>query len=361
MEFSKKDEFYMKRALTLAKRAQGHTSPNPMVGAVLVKRGRVIAEDYHRKVGTPHAEALVIERAAEEARGATLYVSLEPCCHTKKRTPPCTEGIIKAGIRRVVVSMVDPNPQVSGKGIKRLKEAGIEVQWGLLEEKARRLNESYIKYITTGRPFVTLKVAMSLDGKIALPTGESKWITSEASRKIVHRMRAASDAILTGIGTVRADDPLLTARIKGAKSPIRIVIDPELDIRPDARVLEIPPQTILITRVKDDDRIKRLYDKGVEFLFFDGELDFGWLMEELGRREITSVMVEAGSTLPSFMLKAGVVDKVVFFIAPIIIGGRDSYPAIGGPSCERLSEAFSVKDLRIRRIGPDIMVEGYLR
>jgi diaminohydroxyphosphoribosylaminopyrimidine deaminase/5-amino-6-(5-phosphoribosylamino)uracil reductase len=174
-------------------------------------------------------------------------------------------------------------------------------------------------------------------------------------------MRAASDAILTGIGTVRADDPLLTARIKGAKSPIRIVIDPELDIRPDARVLEIPPQTILITRVKDDDRIKRLYDKGVEFLFFDGELDFGWLMEELGRREITSVMVEAGSTLPSFMLKAGVVDKVVFFIAPIIIGGRDSYPAIGGPSCERLSEAFSVKDLRIRRIGPDIMVEGYLR
>ncbi|MFN3478945.1 MAG: bifunctional diaminohydroxyphosphoribosylaminopyrimidine deaminase/5-amino-6-(5-phosphoribosylamino)uracil reductase RibD, partial [Thermodesulfovibrionales bacterium] len=226
MKVTDRDISFMKRAISLASKAVGMTSPNPMVGAVLVKNGEIIASEYHRMPGQPHAEALVIDHAKEKARGSTLYVSLEPCCHKDKRTPPCTEAIIRSGIKRVFVAMVDPNPKVSGKGIKELREAGIEVLSGVLEKEARRLNEAYIKYITTGMPFVILKVAMTLDGKIATPLGQSKWITGEKARGVVHRLRNSVDAIMTAIGTVKADDPLLTVR--GIKTerinrPLRIV------------------------------------------------------------------------------------------------------------------------------------------
>ena len=359
------DTSLMRRALALAARAQGKTSPNPMVGALIVKNGEVIAEDYHRTAGTPHAEALAIEKAGNRARASTLYVSLEPCCHTDKRTPPCTRAIIRAGIRRAVVAMRDPNPKVSGKGIHELEKAGIEVTSGIGEEKARRLNESYVKYITTGRPFVTLKIAMTLDGKIATPEGESKWITGEKSRRMVHRLRSSVDAVLSAIGTVKADDPEFTARIRGGRNPKRIIIDPELEIPLKARVLATPPETIIVTR--ESDRSKRSMDKlnyiaksGGKVIFFKAILNLHWLMDTLGEQGITSVLIEGGSSLNAHALEDGIVDKVMVFIAPKIIGGKKSSPAVGGESYRKLEEAYTLRDIEIRRYDGDILVEGYL-
>ncbi len=353
------DEQFIRRTLLLAAKARGKTSPNPMVGAVLVKKGRVIAEDYHRKAGTPHAEALVIGKAGDKARGATLYVNLEPCCHTEKRTPPCTREIVRAGIGKVVVAMKDPNPRVSGRGLAELEGAGIETLSGILEDRARRLNEAYVAYITTGKPFVTLKVAMTLDGKIATPDGESKWITGEKARKYVHRVRSGVDALLTAIGTVKADNPLLTARVPGGKDPVRIVIDPNLEVPPDAHVLRTPPPTILVTRARGE-RSDALAEAGIEILRYEDTLDLRWLMEELGKRHMTSVLIEGGSSLAAHALEDGVVDKVLFFIAPKIIGGKDSYPAVGGRTFRRIGEAHRVKDVSVRRFGEDLLIEGYV-
>ncbi|MGD1076535.1 MAG: bifunctional diaminohydroxyphosphoribosylaminopyrimidine deaminase/5-amino-6-(5-phosphoribosylamino)uracil reductase RibD, partial [Thermodesulfovibrionales bacterium] len=320
------DTYLMRRAIQLAFRAAGRTSPNPMVGALLMKNGRIIAEDYHRRPGTPHAEALVIKKAGGKAFASTLYVSLEPCCHTDKRTPPCTRAIREAGIQRVVIAMKDPNPKVSGKGIRELEEAGIKVTVGTLEEKARRLNESYIKYMTTKRPFVTLKVAMTLDGKIATPKGQSKWITGETARRMVHRLRSTVDAVMTAIGTVKADDPELTVRTRlGGRNPKRIIIDPTLEIALDAQILRVPPETVIVTK---EERGKRISEKlntlsmsGIKLMYFKDKLDLNWLMEGLGEMGITSVLIEGGSSLNAHALGDGVVDKVMFFIAPKIIGG----------------------------------------
>jgi len=361
MNFTDKDKAYMKRALALARRAKGWTHPNPMVGAVLVKDGRIVAEAYHKRPGTAHAEALVLEKAGPAAEGATLYVSLEPCCHTKKRTPPCVEAILRAKVKKVVAAMVDPNPQVSGRGFKALEAEGVEVAYGLLKEEAERLNEAYIKYITTGRPFVSLKVAMSLDGKIALPDGQSKWITSDRARLEVQRLRAEHQAVLTGIGTVLADDPLLTVRLRGRHSPIRILVDPELKCPEKARILNTPPKTIIVTRKAHTEKAKTLAARGIEFISYEGELDLTWLMEKLGQMGIASVMVEAGSTLSGHMINSGQVDKVFFFIAPKILGGKNSYPAIGGPACKDLESAHKLKDFKLRRLGPDLLIEGYLK
>lgn len=353
----------MKRALTLAARASGRTSPNPMVGAVLVKRGRVIAEDYHRKAGAPHAEALVLRRAGERAAGSTMYVTLEPCCHTRKRTPPCTSAIIKAGVKRVVAAMPDPNPEVSGKGFKILRKAGIEVDAGVLVEKARSLNEAYIKYITTGKPFVILKTAMTLDGKIATSSGESKWITGEKARRLVHKTRGGVDALLTGIGTVEADDPQLTCRASGFRgiNPVRVVIDPSLRISPRARVLDTPPETMIVTKTRND-KSRALEDSGVRLIHYKRELDLDWLMRRLAGMEIMSVLVEGGSTLNAHALNGGIVDRVMFFIAPKIIGGEESYPAVGGPGslARTLAGAYRIKDMRARLVGEDILIEGDL-
>jgi diaminohydroxyphosphoribosylaminopyrimidine deaminase / 5-amino-6-(5-phosphoribosylamino)uracil reductase len=355
------DRSLMNRALMLASKARGKTSPNPMVGAVMVKDGRVIAEGYHRRPGTPHAEMLTIMEAGENARSSTLYINLEPCCHTEKRTPPCTRAILEAGIKKVVVAMKDPNPMVSGKGIRELKGAGVEITCGVLEEKARRLNESYVKYITTREPFVTLKVAMTLDGKIATPEGQSKWITGKEARHLVHRLRSSADAILTAIGTVKADDPELTARIRGGRNPLRVVIDPDIETPLDAKVLRTPPDTIIVAREKGSDgKIKKLEKTGIKFIFFKETLDLHLLARRLGEMGVTSVLVEGGSSLNAHAIEQGIVDKVMFFIAPKIIGGRDSFPSIGGKTFRRLDEAYSLRDMKVRRVGDDLLVEGYL-
>jgi len=362
-------DFFMRRALTLAARARGRTSPNPMVGAVIVRNGRIIAEGYHKKAGTPHAEAIALAQAGGKARGATLYVSLEPCCHKDKRTPPCTEKIISSGIGKVVIAMKDPNPKVSGKGIRELENAGIPVVQGTLEQKARDLNRYYIKHIVTGTPFVILKAAMTLDGKIATPEGESQWITGEKARKLVHAIRGEVDAVMTAIGTVRADNPRLTCRQRGKRSPERIIIDPGLDIAPDACLLSIPPRTTVVTRSSEGRRQdhaigqKRtaLKERGISLIDYPGErVDLGWLMSELGRRGIMSILVEGGASFNYSCLDAGIVDKVMFFVAPKIIGGRDSFPAVGGKSFRSLDNAFRIRDLRARKIGEDILLEGYI-
>jgi len=362
------DEFYIRRTLKLAAKTRGMTSPNPMVGALIVKNGIIIAEDFHRKPGTPHAEVLAIKKAGEKTKGSALYINLEPCCHTEKRTPPCTRAIINAGIKQVFIGMSDPNPKVSGKGILELRNSGIYVKSGILENEAKKLNESYIKYITTGKPFVILKIAMTLDGKIATPEGQSKWITGEKARKKVHRMRSSVDAIITAIGTVTADDPQLTARIKGGKNPRRIVIDPDLKIPIKAKILQIPPETIIVAKksavsnqqsaVKE----KKLTDRGIQIIMYEGErINLDWLMKRLGEMEISSVLIEGGASLNSYALEDGIVDKVMFFISPMIIGGEKSFPAIGGKTFKKLEEAYRVKDLKIKRVGEDLLIEGYIK
>ncbi|MCX5718054.1 MAG: bifunctional diaminohydroxyphosphoribosylaminopyrimidine deaminase/5-amino-6-(5-phosphoribosylamino)uracil reductase RibD [Nitrospirae bacterium] len=370
----------MKRVLRLAGKASGMTSPNPMVGAVLVKNGKIIAEDYHRKPGTSHAEALVIDNAGEKAKGATLYVNLEPCCHTDKRTPPCTKAIIKAGVKKVFIGMKDPNPKVSGKGIAELRGAGINVVSGVLEEDSMKLNEAYAKYTMTKKPFVILKVAMTLDGKIATPEGESKWITGEKARELVHKTRGSVDAVMTAIGTIKADDPQLTARVlapasrlrrqgsKGSsiKNPIRIVIDPELEIPIDAKILNTPPETVIIAKRSQKSEVRSqklsaLSNKGVKIIDYDGErVDLSWLMKKLGEMGITSLLLEGGSSLNSHALEYGIVDKVMFFIAPKIIGGKESFPSVGGKTFRKLSEAHQLKNITLKRIGEDILIEGYI-
>jgi diaminohydroxyphosphoribosylaminopyrimidine deaminase/5-amino-6-(5-phosphoribosylamino)uracil reductase len=365
------DLFFIRRTLTLAERARGMTSPNPMVGALLVKNGRIISEGYHKKAGTPHAEVIAIDRAGEKAAGATLYVSLEPCCHKDKRTPPCTRKIVASGIRKVVVAMKDPNPKVSGKGIEELKNAGIEVVSGILEEKARELNEYYIKHVTTGMPFVVMKVAMTLDGKIATPAGESKWITGEKARHAVQRLRSGVDAIMTAIGTVKADNPRLTCRIKEGRSPVRIIIDPALEIGPGSNVLCTPPDTIIVTAKqgpgtadKESEtglKKKLLREKGIRLIEYEGEkADLPAVMKELGRMGIISLLVEGGSSLNSYCLKSGIVDKVMFFIAPKIIGGKESFAAVGGKAFRTLQEAHRLRNVRVKKYGEDFLIEGYI-
>ncbi len=363
------NEFYMKKALALAARAKGMTSPNPMVGALLVKNGKVVAEGYHKKAGTPHAEAIAIENAGQRARGATLYVSLEPCCHKNKRTPPCTRKIISSGIKKVVIAMKDPNPKVSGKGMEELETAGLKVVSGVLSDKAAELNEFYIKHITTGMPFVVLKVAMTLDGKIATPEGESKWITGEKARTAVHALRGSVDAILTAIGTIKSDNPQLTCRTEEDNNPARVIIDPSLEVRPDSNVLCIPPETVIVMRRPEEtsagpeilEKKRVLLHRGAQIIEYSGDkVDMKWLMKELGTRGIISVLVEGGSSLNSYCLESGIVDKVMFFVAPKIIGGKSSFPAVGGRSFRRLEEAYRIHNVGVKRIGEDILIEGYL-
>ena len=355
----------MNKALKLAERARGATSPNPMVGAVIVKNGKIIAEDYHKKPGELHAEALAIKHAGKGANGSTLYVTLEPCCHLDKRTPPCTRAIINSGIKKVFVAMADPNPKVAGKGVRELRNAGVEVVEGVLEEKAGQLNEAYTKYIKTGLPFVTLKVAMTLDGKIATPEGQSKWITGEAARKIVHKMRNANDAVLTAIGTVKADNPRFTSRIKCGIDPKRIVIDPDLETPIDYNVCSVPPDTIIVTK-EDKSSAKRsksklMSGKGLKLIEYkEKRVDLGWLMKQLGQMGLMSVMIEGGSSLNSYALQDGIVDKVVFFIAPKIIGGKESIPAVGGKTFRSLEDAFRLNGVQLSKVGDDLMVVGYL-
>jgi diaminohydroxyphosphoribosylaminopyrimidine deaminase / 5-amino-6-(5-phosphoribosylamino)uracil reductase len=356
-----KDIFFMGQALKLAERSRGLTSPNPLVGAVIVKNGKIIAAEYHKRAGDPHAEALAIDKAGPKAKDSTLYVTLEPCCHTSKKTPPCCPIILDAGIKKVVVAMRDPNPKVSGRGIRVLQEQGVDVIEGVLEAEARKQNEAYCKLITTGRPSVTLKCAMTLDGKIATPEGESKWITGEKARKVVHKMRGSVDAVMTAVGTVLADNPRLTCRVKSAHQPARIIIDPDLDTPLDFYVVSTPPRTIFVTSMKDDRKKDLFKMRGIEFIEFDGhQFDLSCLMRVLGGMDITTVMIEAGSSFSAAALMADIVDKVVFFISPKIIGGCGSVPVIGGESFLKLADAIRVSNMTVKKIGEDIMVQGYV-
>jgi len=362
------DQDYMKLALQLAKRGLGKTSPNPMVGAVLVKSGRIIATGYHHKAGQAHAEAIALASVGKKAKGATLYVNLEPCCHMGKRTPPCTKAIIGSGIKRMVAAMKDPNPKVAGRGIRELAGAGIKTITGILGPEAKRLNEAYIKWITTGRPFVTMKVASSLDGKIASAMGESRWISGKKSRALVHQLRNESDAVMVGIGTILKDDPRLTARLAGKKGcdPIRIIVDSRLRIPLESRILHLDSaaKTILVaTKQAPNDKIREIEKLGAQVLVAEGSnsrVDLAALMDELGRIGITNLLLEGGSELNASMLCDRLVDKVIFFVAPQIIGGQDAKSAVGGQAVRSLSQAFNLSNLQVSRLGKDLFIRGYL-
>lgn len=356
----------MRMALRLAAKGLGRTSPNPAVGAVLVKNGEVIATGWHRKAGSPHAEAVALQRAGERAAGATLYVTLEPCSHTNKRTPPCSLAVIRSGVARVVAAMIDPNPQVSGGGLRHLKARGIDVTTGVLEAEARKQNEAFIKHITTGLPFVTLKAAQTLDGKIATASGESKWITGEPARRESHVLRNVNDAILVGINTVLSDDPSLTCRLPRGRDPVRVVVDSGLRIPLTAAVLSGPSaaRTIIATLAGASKRkAARLQAAGAEVLIVrerGGRVDLRDLMKKLGRKEMNSVLIEGGSEINASALKAGVVDKAVFFVAPLIMTGADSRCSVGGRSPSRLAGAVRTRDLSVRFAGRDMIIEAYI-
>jgi len=360
------DDRFMGMACRLALRGKGKTRPNPLVGSVLVKDGRIIGKGYHRKPGTPHAEVIAIRNAQEDPRDSTLYVNLEPCAHFG-RTPPCVDLILAKAIGRVVIGTKDPNPKVNGRSIRILQDAGIEVTCGVLEPVCRRLNEVFFKYIETGTPFVTLKAAMSLDGKIASYTGASKWISGEASRRRAHRFRAEVDAILVGIGTVLRDDPVLTVRgIRGASSPLRVVMDSLLRIPLDAKVLAPGARTLVATTDEaPPDKVSLLRQRGVEIEMFpagpNGRVPLGSLLRRLAEREVQHLLIEGGSRIHTTALEEKQADKLMLFIAPLLLGGEGAPGFFGGRGFESPDQAHPVRDLSIRRSGPDILVEGYLK
>jgi diaminohydroxyphosphoribosylaminopyrimidine deaminase/5-amino-6-(5-phosphoribosylamino)uracil reductase len=357
-------EHWMKRALLLARKGKGRTSPNPLVGAVLVKRGKVMGEGYHAKAGKAHAEIVAIERAGKDARGSTLYVNLEPCTHYGK-TPPCAPAVVQAGVRRVVVGMVDPNPLVKGKGISTLRKAGIDVQIGTLEKQCKTLNEAFCKYILVKEPFVILKAAATLDGKIATRNGESKWISNEASRRLVHGVRNEVDAVVVGVGTILKDDPLLTARIRGGRDPVRIILDSRLRIPEDARVIGVSSSRTLIatTTLAPRDKIERLEKAGAQVVLVEsknGKVDLRSFLSKLGELGMMSILVEGGSQVNGAFLDGGLIDKLLLFLSPRMMGDPQALGIFQGKGFEHLKEAASVEDIKIRRIGEDILVEGYL-
>jgi len=358
------DEKFMRLVLSLAEKARGRTSPNPMVGAVIVCDGQLVGSGYHQKAGTPHAEIRAIAEAGEKANGATIYVNLEPCSHYG-RTGPCTQAIIKAGLSRVVMAMLDPNPMVNGQGKAILESHGIQVKTGVLENEARKLNEAFIKYITTGKPFVILKTAMSLDGKIATSSGRSRWITSEESRRMVHKIRDEVDAIIVGVGTVIRDDPSLTTRLPDGdgRDAIRIILDSQARIPLESRVLNLNSSAktiVAVTPSASEENIGGLEHRAEVLVVSekDGRVDLQDLMQKLGRREIMSVLIEGGAEVNASALKAGIVDRVMFFISPRLMGGSRSPGPIGGDGVEDPSEAIPLADVSVTRIGEDILVTG---
>jgi diaminohydroxyphosphoribosylaminopyrimidine deaminase / 5-amino-6-(5-phosphoribosylamino)uracil reductase len=362
------DRIFMRRALFLAALGKGKTSPNPMVGAVLVKQGRVLGEGYHRRAGEDHAEVVALGQAGDQAFGATLYATLEPCSHYG-RTPPCAEQIIRTGVQRVVAAMADPNPLVSGKGFERLREAGIPAESGLMEAEASALNEAYIKLITTGLPFVILKGAISLDGKIGTVTGESRWITGPPARERVHRLRNEVDAVMVGISTVLKDDPQLTVRLPSGfqRDPLRIILDSQAKLPLGARVLNLssPAKTLVITSASAaKEKLEALKSRGAEVWCMEeeaGRIPLRPLLRRLGELKVMSLMIEGGSELNASSLREGIVDKVVLFLAPRLIGGTAAPSLIGGAGVRELADSFFLKKVSLEQIGDDIMITGYVQ
>lgn len=368
MKTAAHDIRYMTRALQLAARGRGRTSPNPMVGAVVVSGGRIVGEGFHRTAGGPHAEAIALQAAGPRAKNGTLYITLEPCSHTRKRTAPCVPAILAAGIRRVVVAMRDPNPQVNGEGLRRLTRAGLSVTAGCLERQAGQLNDSYIHRMRTGRPFVVLKMAMTLDGKTATAAGESQWITGPDARRHAHRLRSQADAIMVGINTVLADDPQLTVRLgrPGARQPLRVIMDSALKIPLTARVVSRRSRQgtlIATTRRAPQARLARFRRRGISVLVLPGEkrgVSLRACLRQLARMGVNRLLIEGGSELAASALQAGVVNRLHLYIAPRLLGGTDAKGVIGGPSPHSLARAHSVSHLSTKKIGSDLLIEGTL-
>ncbi len=355
----------MRRALELAERGRGWVEPNPMVGAVVVRDGGIVGEGWHERFGGPHAEPNAIAAAGEGCRGATLYVTLEPCTHHGK-TPPCVPAVVAAGFARVVAAMVDPDPRNQGRGIQQLRAAGLEVEVGLLEAEAQRLNAPFAKLTTRGLPFVTAKWAMSLDGKSATRTRDSRWVSSEPSRQLVHVLRGQADAILVGIGTVLADDPLLTARPPGPRVAARIVADSQARLPPDCRLVRSvaeAPLVVATTESAPADRRAALAAAGAEVLVLPVEgarVCLRALMAELGRRRMTNVLLEGGGELAAAALAAGLVDKLLVFVAPKIVGGRDAPTPVEGEGVAAMAQALKAREWTVRRVGDDALIEAWL-
>lgn len=362
------DSKFMSIALRLARRTEGKTSPNPLVGAVVVRRGKILGMGYHKKAGLPHAEIeafLDAERNGHNLKGSTLYVTLEPCSHTGKRTPPCVNAIIERGISKVVLGTIDLNPRVNGKGLKILRAKGIKVKAGVLEEKCREINEPFFKYVATGKPFIILKLAATLDGKIATFTGDSKWIGSELQRKYAHRLRNKVDAILVGIGTVLRDNPELTVRLgkKSNRQPTPIVLDSRLKIPVESNLIAHQRNPIIATtQLADPIKLKDLEKTGAKVLVIEqdenGQVDILKLVKKLGEMEITSVLVEGGGDVGASFLKKGIVDKVVFFYAPKIIGS-EGVSMVGKLGVSEVKDALSIRTVKVKKIGEEFVVEGY--
>jgi len=367
------DVFFMKIALRLAAKGRGGTSPNPMVGAVIVNYGRIVGKGYHSQAGGPHAEIIALQKAGPHARGATMYVTLEPCCHSHKRTPPCVPSIIHSHLHRIVVAVQDPNLRVRGKGVRQLKEAGIPVEVGCLEKQAEQLNEIYNHWIKTGRPFVILKAAMTVDGKIATARGESKWITGEKTRQHVHKIRSQVDAIMVGIGTVLKDDPQLSARLwqdlkrnSKVRQPIRVVMDSQLRIPLSGQVLKWAvehPTIVATTRLAPDHKIKQLKDRGITVWILPrmkGHVSLGACLIRLGEMSVTSVLLEGGSELNSTALHERMVNKIMLYVAPRLLGGQDAKSLVGARSPRTLTQAIPIKGIYIRPLGQDYLLVGTL-
>jgi diaminohydroxyphosphoribosylaminopyrimidine deaminase/5-amino-6-(5-phosphoribosylamino)uracil reductase len=363
MDQTELDRWHMQRALELAARGRGWVEPNPMVGCVVVVGAEVIGEGWHRKFGGAHAEVEALGIAGKRAAGATMYVTLEPCCHQGK-TPPCTKAIIEAGAARVVVAQPDPFPEVAGKGIAELVGAGIEVEVGLLEAEARRLNAPYLKLLDTGRPWVLAKWAMSADGKIATRTGASQWISSEESRKVVHALRARVDAIVVGRETARRDDPRLTARPAGARTALRVVVDSRASLSSESRLARTAREAPVLVAVgpeAPEAERRRLEQAGCEVFVCQTEshaarLDA--LLAELGQRRMTNVLVEGGGRLLGTLLDSGQIDEVHVFIAPKLIGGASAVGPIGGQGIDEISQALALEHLQVNQVGPDVYLHG---
>ncbi len=364
------DLHYMSLALCLAAKGLGKTSPNPMVGAIVVSKGRIVGQAYHHAAGQPHAEVLALRQAGHLARGATLYVTLEPCSHLKKRTPPCVPAVIHSAVRRVVVAMRDPNPAVSGKGLAQLRRAGLAVTVGVARKEAEALNQAYCHWIVTKRPYVTLKAGMTLDGQIATACGESKWITGLQSRREVHRLRCAVDAVIVGIGTVQKDNPSLTARKSpgltalAATQPARVVVDSRLRIGRSAKILtqqSLAKTIIAATKSAPLPRRRALDRQGIEVLLLPsrgGHVSLKHLLTALGERGMISAIVEGGGELNEAFLKAGLVNHVRLYVAPTLLGGKASKGVIGGVGPRRLADAWKLRQVRTRILGKDVVVEG---
>lgn len=360
------DERFMWAALDLARRGRGATNPNPMVGAVVVRDGKIVGTGYHQAAGAAHAEVKALRKAGGEARGAALYVNLEPCAH-QGRTPPCVDAIIRAGIGKVVAAMEDPNPLVAGRGFQKLEQAGIRVKRGVLQDKALRLNEVYVKFITTGCPFVIVKTAVTADGKTATRTGRSRWISGEKARAFVHRLRHNSDAIAVGIETVLRDDPRLTARLEGGggRDPLRVIVDSRARLPLDAHVIGPASRAAVLlatTAAAPPDKLRLLKEKGVEIMTLpdrEGRVDLAALLHKLGERGICQLLVEGGGNLNYSLLELGLVDKLMLFIAPLIVGGRESPTSFEGGGVAELDRAWRLEDLEIKQYDGDLLMIGY--